>query len=89
MTSPAGTYRLADLAPQAYTIRFDPTCSRVLTAAPSERKLPEGASRSPGGVTGGVDGVAGVLAGHPSGHRRRSPWQDGQVYDRYYHTAFR
>ncbi len=59
VTSAAGAYRLADLAPQACTIRFDPTCSTGYGSYfhRARRVYPQGVQLSPGESLGGVDGT--------------------------------
>ena len=57
VTSAAGTYRFTDLVPQAYTIRFDPTCSTGSGSYFGPQDYPKRLQLSPGESLGEVDGV--------------------------------
>ncbi len=82
VTSPSGTYRLADLAPQAYTIKFDPTCSGSQSSSFGKQTYPGRVQVGPGDAIGGVDAVL-ALSGHPLAIAPVSLY-DGQVYEPYY-----
>ncbi len=86
VTSAAGAYRLADLAPQAYTIRFDPTCSTGYGSYFGPQDYPQRLQLSPGESLGGVDGTLAYVAGTPLAVTQAS-LAGGKVYDRYYHTV--
>ena len=86
VTSAAGTYRLADLPPQAYTIRFDPTCSTGYGSYFGPQVYPQRLQLSPGESLGGVDGTLAYVGGTPLAVTQAS-LAGGKVYDRYYHTV--
>ena len=91
VTSPSGTYRLADLAPQAYTIKFDPTCSGSQSSSFGKQTYPGRVQVGPGDAIGGVDAVL-ALSGHPLAiapvslydGQVQSSLYEGQVYQPYY-----
>ena len=86
VTSAAGTYRLTDLAPQAYSIKFDPTCSTGYGSYFGPQDFPQHLQLSPGESLGGVDGTLAYIAGTPLAVTQAS-LAGGKVYYRYYQTV--
>ena len=82
VTSAAGTYRFTDLVPQAYTIRFDPTCSTGSGSYFGPQDYPKRLQLSPGESLGEVDGVLPLVYGPPLAITQPS-LAGGKVYHGY------
>ena len=85
VTSAGGTYRLADLAPQAYTIEFDPTCSGSQSSFFAPVAYPGRVQVGAGEALGGVDVTLALVSGPPLAIKPSS-LAEGQVYQPYYQS---
>jgi hypothetical protein len=86
VTGAAGGYVLADLAAQAYTIDFDPTCDLSQTSNFGPQGYPKPLQLGPGQVVAGVDEVLPLVDG-PAPAISQSSLAPGKVYYRYDQTV--
>jgi hypothetical protein len=86
VTGAAGAYVLADLAPQAYTVNFDPTCSHSQGSYFGPVAYPKRLGLGAGEALGGVDATLPLVSGTPVAITQASLAQ-GKVYHRYYQAV--